>query len=755
MNLPRIFVAPAIIVVAALLCLTAARLAVIAVETRSQDAVKDQLVLMGHDWATVETDGLQVVLSGTAKNEASRFRALSAAGGVVDAARVIDNMTVPAAEAIKPPRFSMEILRNDAGISLIGLIPAATDREALTDQIGKIARDTHVTDLLESADYPVPDNWDDALEFALYALKTLPRSKISMAADRVAITAISDSVEEKTRWEKSLKKEAPRAVLLAVDISAPRPVITPFTLRFLIDEDGARFDACSAHDSVGRAEIISAAVEAGMTGKADCTIGLGVPSPDWPDAVVTSIKALATLEGGSITFSDADVTLVAPATTSQANFDRIVGELEADLPDLYSLHAILPEPVKIDGSGEGSGPPEFVATRSPEGLVQLRGRLSDETQRSATDSFARAAFGTENVYAATRLDQDLPGNWPSRVLAALEALSFLVSGSIVVQPEVIDIRGTTGDPDASAKISRLMGDKLGASEDFRVNVTYQEELDPTHDLPSPQECAGQINALLAESKITFAPGSANIEASAAGTIDKIAEVMRGCADVRMEIAGYTDSQGREEMNRSLSQNRAQAVLNALLARRILTSNLTAKGYGEADPVADNGTEDGREANRRIEFHLLDQPQPASDASENGDGDATAQTEAATATDQGTDAVTEADTSADEAAEPAPAAEGAEDTPPAEAEQAVAESDAPDTADAAGAAAETPTEDDTASEPAPNAQEGASDAATAPENAETPSAEDAAATPEDPEKTPPFGIQAPGADDIRPLPRPER
>ena len=73
---------------------------------------------------------------------------------------------------------------------------------------------------------------------------------------------------------------------------------------------------------------------------------------------------------------------------------------------------------------------------------------------------------------------------------------------------------------------------------------------------------------------------------------------------KIEIGGHTDSQGREVMNQQLSQARADAVLNAIMARRVLVSNLTAKGYGESRPIADNGTEAGREANRRIEFTLV-------------------------------------------------------------------------------------------------------------------------------------------------------
>ena len=79
--------------------------------------------------------------------------------------------------------------------------------------------------------------------------------------------------------------------------------------------------------------------------------------------------------------------------------------------------------------------------------------------------------------------------------------------------------------------------------------------------------------------------------------------MADCEYVPMEVAGHTDSQGREIMNKELSQARADAVVNALLARRVLTSNMRAVGYGEEFPIADNDTEEGREANRRIEFTL--------------------------------------------------------------------------------------------------------------------------------------------------------
>jgi len=87
-------------------------------------------------------------------------------------------------------------------------------------------------------------------------------------------------------------------------------------------------------------------------------------------------------------------------------------------------------------------------------------------------------------------------------------------------------------------------------------------------------------------------------------MDAIAVILEQCGEVRLEIQGHTDSQGREEMNQNLSQARAQSVLNELRARRVITTSFAAQGYGESNPIADNGTEEGREQNRRITFHLI-------------------------------------------------------------------------------------------------------------------------------------------------------
>ena len=591
---------------AAVVSLVAANFSVQLIEENSEIGVRNALDDQGMTWAEVEADGLKVTLAGIAPTEAVRFRALTTAGGIVDAARVIDDMEVEAQAAIAPPHFSAEVLRNDSGISVIGLIPASTDKAATIARFQAMVGDEKVADLLETADYPAPQGWQGSLDFAISAMALLPRAKVSVEAGRVSITAIADSAAAKAKMETTVRKSIPSGLEVILDIAAPRPVITPFTLRFELDENGGRFDACSADTETARKRIVEAGRRAGLTDSARCTVGMGVPSPNWTEAASMAMDAVQQLGGGSVTLADADITLLAAAGTDQALFDRVIGELETSLPDVFALHASLPAVVDPN-----AGPPEFSATLSPEGQVQLRGRLSSDALRELADSFAKARFGSDKVYTAARIDEELPDDWAPRVLTGLEALSTLSNGAMTVTPDALSVTGYTGNPDASTEISSLLAGKLGEGAAFDIDVTYQEKLDPVLGLPTPDECEAEIGAVLKVGKINFEPSSATIDASALDTMDDIAEILKRCGDLLLEIQGYTDSQGREEMNLALSQSRAESVLNELRARRVLTGSFVARGYGEDNPIADNGTEAGREANRRIEFRLI-RPDTVSD-----------------------------------------------------------------------------------------------------------------------------------------------
>ena len=580
----------------------AAGLTVSWIENSSATAVEKRLALEGFDWASVQTDGLKVVLEGEAASEALRFKALAAAGQIVEAARVIDNFTITDSRPPVAPKFSVEILRNDKSISLIGLVPTKADDANFKDRVARIAGDLPVADFLETADYPVPDAWSSVISYGLLALERLEHSKISIGETQVTIEAIGESEAQKSKLLEELTRRTPADITSKIGISAPRPVITPFTLRFRITADGASFDACSADSPEAAVQILAAAKAAGLAEEATCRQGLGVPSPLWSKAATQAIAALAKLGGGSVTLSDADVTLTAPAGTDPTLFDTITSRLDGDLPEVFALNPILlvaPETPEDDAAI-----PEMVATLSPEGQVQIRGPVISPRAQRTLQTFAYAVFGSEDVYLSTKLQDNLPEGWMVRSLASLAGLSKLNSGIATVSPNAIDIIGLTGRRSAKTDIAQILIDRLGDGAEFELEVTYLEELDPLARMLNGEECVAEITDLASQNKIKFEPGSATLDGDSRDTVQAIAEVFERCLEAPIEIGGHTDSQGREEMNLNLSKGRAEAVLTALRGARVKLKSLTAEGYGETQPIADNGTEEGREANRRIEFRLV-------------------------------------------------------------------------------------------------------------------------------------------------------
>jgi len=87
-------------------------------------------------------------------------------------------------------------------------------------------------------------------------------------------------------------------------------------------------------------------------------------------------------------------------------------------------------------------------------------------------------------------------------------------------------------------------------------------------------------------------------------LDKVAAFLLGHPELEVEIGGHTDSTGSSGYNQTLSERRATAVVGYLTGRGVDPDKLTAKGYGDAVPVGDNATEEGRSLNRRTELKIL-------------------------------------------------------------------------------------------------------------------------------------------------------
>jgi outer membrane protein OmpA-like peptidoglycan-associated protein len=100
--------------------------------------------------------------------------------------------------------------------------------------------------------------------------------------------------------------------------------------------------------------------------------------------------------------------------------------------------------------------------------------------------------------------------------------------------------------------------------------------------------------------VEFDTASANIRAVSNKNLDAFAKFIKD-SSAKGEIGGHTDNQGKPESNLKLSQDRAAAVVKYLEGKGVAKGSLSAKGYGDTKPRADNGSVAGRQENRRVEF----------------------------------------------------------------------------------------------------------------------------------------------------------
>jgi outer membrane protein OmpA-like peptidoglycan-associated protein len=104
--------------------------------------------------------------------------------------------------------------------------------------------------------------------------------------------------------------------------------------------------------------------------------------------------------------------------------------------------------------------------------------------------------------------------------------------------------------------------------------------------------------------VNFETNSAVLTADSRGVLDSVARSLNAQRDIKVEIGGHTDNVGSASYNQTLSQQRAESVRQYLIGRGVDPERLAAHGYGATQPVAANQTEEGRAANRRVEFKIL-------------------------------------------------------------------------------------------------------------------------------------------------------
>ncbi|QIO07344.1 OmpA family protein [Acinetobacter shaoyimingii] len=158
----------------------------------------------------------------------------------------------------------------------------------------------------------------------------------------------------------------------------------------------------------------------------------------------------------------------------------------------------------------------------------------------------------------------------------------------------------------------------GTQVDLTGKVLTQEDIQPTSNLfqalvQQPYRFASQLSINHAEQAIIdnalrnriieFESGSAVLLPAGIQILDEMVIALNKVQGKNVKIIGHTDSQGNPDKNKTLSQQRADAVKQYLIAKNIAATRLSTEGFGADKPVADNATPEGRKKNRRIEFEV--------------------------------------------------------------------------------------------------------------------------------------------------------
>ncbi len=135
---------------------------------------------------------------------------------------------------------------------------------------------------------------------------------------------------------------------------------------------------------------------------------------------------------------------------------------------------------------------------------------------------------------------------------------------------------------------------------FDIEESKSEFITLTKDIKLKKVEKGSETILRA---IEFNFGSDKLRKSSHSALNNIALFMLSNTTIKVEISGHTDNKGTNEFNKTLSENRAKAVVKYLISKKVLAKNLTYKGYSYKKPIATNDTEEGRQQNRRVEFKI--------------------------------------------------------------------------------------------------------------------------------------------------------
>ncbi|WP_139852567.1 OmpA family protein [Acinetobacter pullicarnis] len=226
--------------------------------------------------------------------------------------------------------------------------------------------------------------------------------------------------------------------------------------------------------------------------------------------------------------------------------------------------------------------------------IVIEGVVPNQASKQVLLNKMREIYGQDQVVDKLQVAAvAAPNGWSDSVAALITPeLKKVSKGQLVVQGTTVALRGLINNQNEVASMS----------------TAFQALL------PAPYQLSSQLSVNQAEQKviddalknriIEFESGSAILTPVGTQILDEMVVALNKVQEKNIKIIGHTDNLGDPKKNIQLSQARAEAVKQYLVSKNIASSRLSLAGLGANQPVADNGTADGRRKNRRIEFEVL-------------------------------------------------------------------------------------------------------------------------------------------------------
>ncbi len=530
-------------------------------------------------------EGQTLTLTGTGSPDA-----LAAAE---DALRALpDGYTAAPALEIYDDGTPLRLILQYDGEALSGTGKIPTDFNASDVTVGGAATDL---DLLQ-ADIPAEDpTWPAFAAAALDALGALNEGQMALEGRSVILNGVG--TPDGIAAAEAALDAAPEGYMKMTDFTVFDDGM-PFTLTVEKTVDGLKAngkvpaDFDTALDGVETAFITD---ESGL----------------WPGIGEAGLAALDKLQTGTLTIEGDTVTLTGVAFSQ----DEQTAALDA-------LANVASE-TDVAISEEGQVQP-LVVTYDADVGATISGSLPDGVT-SDTVADALSVLVSEGNVSAIPLETDadilgvlanvqpfLPelNGFTATETGTQATLDAVAAPGVAPVPLADAIQSAIGEATALTVAAPAELPTEGA---LRRNIfTGQQEVFtagywlPSFDFfPTPESCAEQSAAVLERDQVRFVSGSAELDVQSIRAINALSALARKCATeggVFLQVAGHTDNTGDAEANLALSQARADAVRDAILDRGLARVVVSAVGYGDTQPIADNETEEGRAENRRTEFN---------------------------------------------------------------------------------------------------------------------------------------------------------